>query len=285
MALFTGNSRPAQTQDGTGTLFKIFKKKKRRPEPIKSPIDLIRDAMPDLDETVVQRIADVQPYTMTSTERISALIDAVDYVCDKRIPGDIVECGVWRGGSMMAVASTLKFRNSIDRDLWLFDTFEGMSAPESRDIDHSGHAAKELLNSQSREDPSSIWCQCNLEEVQKNLLKVGYPKSQLRFVKGPVENTIPGSMPDKISLLRLDTDWYQSTKHELVHLFPKLSDGGVLIIDDYGHWQGCREAVDEYFQEHDIPILLNRIDYTGRIGIKVPSVNSSQQSTISRKVA
>ncbi len=89
------------------------------------------------------------------------------------------------------------------------------------------------------------------------------------MIKGKVEETIPHDIPEKISILRLDTDWYESTYHELVHLYPRLVKGGVLIIDDYGHWQGARKAVDQYFQENNIPVLLNWIDYTGRVAVKI----------------
>ena len=266
-------------------MFTFFKKKKRKLEHTKSPEDKIREALPDLEVTVVDRIASVLPFTMTSVERISALIDAVNYVVDQGINGDIVECGVWRGGSMMAVAQTLASRQCASRALWLYDTFEGMSPPEERDVDHVGHSAAKLLADQSPEDPTSVWCQCSLEEVKKNLAKVDYPQEQIHFLKGPVEKTIPDLVPEKIALLRLDTDWYQSTKHELIHLFPRLADGGVLIIDDYGHWQGCRQAVDEYFRNINVPILLNRIDYTGRMGVKLPMLRSTQQAQHQRNVA
>ena len=103
----------------------------------------------------------------------------------------------------------------------------------------------------------------------KNLYATGYPKNNFVFIQGPVETTIPApSTPKKIALLRLDTDWYQSTYHELTYLYPRLVKGGVIIIDDYGHWPGARKACDKYFKVNNINILLNRIDYTGRIGIK-----------------
>src|SRR5690606_23062787 len=95
-----------------------------------------------------------------------------------------------------------------------------------------------------------------------------YPAGNIRYVAGKVEDTIPAVIPDKIAILRLDTDWYSSTKHELVHLFPKLSNGGILIIDDYGHWEGARKAVDEYFEETGTRIYLSRIDETGRVAVK-----------------
>ncbi|MCB7129717.1 MAG: hypothetical protein J3T61_09300, partial [Candidatus Brocadiales bacterium] len=110
-----------------------------------------------------------------------------------------------------------------------------------------------------------------LEEVKRNVFSTGY--ENFVFVSGRVEDTIPGRVPDRIALLRLDTDWYESTRHELIHLYPRVTEGGVLIVDDYGHWRGCKQAVDEYFQENDIRTFLHRIDYTGRIAIKAPSAS------------
>jgi hypothetical protein len=104
--------------------------------------------------------------------------------------------------------------------------------------------------------------------VKETLRATGYPAERLHFVVGPVEETIPREVPPGIALLRLDTDWYESTKHELEHLYPLLADGGALIIDDYGHWEGCKRAVDEYFAASPPPVLLSRIDYTGRVAIK-----------------
>ena len=102
------------------------------------------------------------------------------------------------------------------------------------------------------------------------MLETGYPMAQIQFVSGMVEQTLLKQKPEKVALLRLDTDWYESTKCELEQLFPRLVPGAVLIIDDYGHWDGCRRAVDEYFEQHQVRMLLNRIDYTARIGIYWP---------------
>ena len=115
---------------------------------------------------------------------------------------------------------------------------------------------------------TSTWCYSPIEDVKKNVLSTGYPERNVHFIKGKVEDSIPGHIPEKIALLRLDTDWYESTKHEMTHLFPRLVQGGVLIIDDYGHWEGARRAVDEYCADNGIHILLNRVDYTARIGVK-----------------
>jgi hypothetical protein len=206
---------------------------------------------------------------MTSPERVFAVLDAVRYVLKNRLEGSIVECGVWRGGTMMAVAHLLRMHNSFDRDLYLFDTFEGMPLPADVDTDFRGRKAKSEFLTKKRNSDSSDWCYAPLSEVQANLESVGYSKSKVHYVTGKVEDTVPDQAPETISILRLDTDWYESTKHELVHFYPRLVRGGVLIIDDYGHWHGARKAVDEYFALNEVPILLNRIDYSGRIAIKL----------------
>jgi hypothetical protein len=169
---------------------------------------------------------------------------------------------------MMAVAHTLLALNHT-RHLYLFDTFEGMTNPSEADVAITGSTATELLQQSRKEDSNSVWCYASLTEVETAFAAIEYDPSKIHFIKGRVEETIPTNAPEKIALLRLDTDWYESTRHELIHLFPRLSPGGVIIIDDYGHWQGARKAVDEYFDEHQIKILLNRIDYTGRIGVVV----------------
>jgi hypothetical protein len=224
---------------------------------------------PDIDTEAAATIARVRPYTMTSPERLFSLIQAVRHVCAAKIPGDVVECGVWRGGSMMAVARTLVECGERTRPLHLFDTFEGMSSPGEKDVDIDGQEAGALLRSQRKEDPDSVWCYAPLEEVRARLADTGYDMSHVRFIKGKVEDTIPAHAPERITILRLDTDWYESTRHELEHLYPRLSPGGVLIVDDYGHWSGCRQAVDEYFAARNLKVLLNRIDYSGRVAVKL----------------
>jgi len=219
---------------------------------------------PDFGNDEAEIISEFRPWTMTSPERMYALIQAVRYVSANAIVGAIVECGVWKGGSMAAVARTLLRSQDVKRDLYLFDTFEGMPEPGVQDVDYSGKQASEVL----REDAGSRCADAPLDQVKEVLYGTGYPRGKIHFVRGRVEETIPASAPDKISLLRLDTDWYSSTNHELAHLFPRLSHAGVVIIDDYGHWRASRQACDEYFSQNRIPILLNRIDYTGRIALK-----------------
>jgi hypothetical protein len=204
---------------------------------------------------------------MTSGYRIEALCHAIRYISKSKIPGDIVECGVWRGGSMMAAAMTLLAEQDLSRTLHLFDTFAGMSPPTEADrAAHSGRTAASLLDAATKSSP--VWAYAPLEDVRTNLASTKYPIDRTRFIVGKVEDTIPSEAPDQIAILRLDTDWYESTRHELIHLYPKLSMGGVLIIDDYGHWEGARKAVDEYIRDNNVPICLNRIDYTGHIAVK-----------------
>jgi O-methyltransferase len=221
----------------------------------------------DFEEQDIELYRRVAPFTMTTPPRIYALVRAVEYVSARAIPGAVVECGVWRGGSMMAVALTLLRLGVTDRDLYLFDTFSGMTAPTEEDVRHSGERAADLLADESPD--SDIWAIASLDDVREAVLGVGYPAERIHFVEGPVEETLPADAPDEIALLRLDTDWYASTKHELVHLYPRLASGGVLILDDYGYWQGARRAVDEYVAENNIQLLLNRIDNTGRIALKL----------------
>jgi hypothetical protein len=210
----------------------------------------------------------VKPFTMTSFERMIALARAVDYLIQNNIEGDFVECGVWKGGSAMLMAKSLLEAKTTDRLIYLYDTFEGMSEPSEKDVSFFGKKAKSLLQQQSIEVQHSVWCYSAIDEVKSNLIKVGYPEDNFIFVQGKVEDTIPKVLPQKIALLRLDTDWYESTKHELTHLYPLLVEGGILIIDDYGHWLGCKKAVDEFIQEKKLKLYLNRIDYTGRIAVK-----------------
>jgi len=222
------------------------------------------------DELTFNIFNSVKDYTMTGIERVNAVIEAVKYVEKNQISGVIIECGVWKGGSTMAMALTLKMLDSETRELYLYDTFSGMNAPTDDDIQYDGTLAKKKFSETKLSKNTSTWCAWSLDKVRENVFSTGYPQEKFHFIKGEVENTIPENIPQEIALLRLDTDWYESTKHELIHLFPLLSPNGVIIIDDYGHWGGAKKAVDEYISENNLTLLLNRIDYTGRVGIKSP---------------
>jgi len=213
----------------------------------------------------------VKHRTMTGHEKGYLLHQAVRYVVRHGIPGAVVECGVWRGGSMLNVAHTLSRHHATDRDLFLFDTFTGMSEPTDRDM-HIGKQtpATHLLARASRD--SRVWAIASLEDVEEGFGSVDYPSERIHFVKGMVEDTLPSQAPEQISLLRLDTDWYESTKHELAHLYSRLSPGGILILDDYGTWKGSKDAVDEFLVETGEPLLLVRAGW-GRAAVK-PGLSS-----------
>jgi O-methyltransferase len=170
----------------------------------------------------------------------------------------------------MAVALTL-LNLGAERRLHLFDTFEGMTAPTQVDRNVFGQRARQLLE-EAEKSHSHICAYSPLEEVEANLRSTGYDESLITYVKGPVEETIPANAPATIAILRLDTDWYESTRHELQYLFPRLNRGGVLIIDDYGQWEGARKAVDEFIAATNLPLLLNRIDNSGRICVRPPAL-------------
>lgn len=215
---------------------------------------------PDVTAVEWRTYRQVEPYTMLSLERLLAVIRATEYLVANQILGDVVECGVWRGGKCMAIARTLLDHQDTSRTMYCYDTYEGMTTPSARDTD-----AWEKASGASGQWG---WTPASVHEVTENLRGVGYPMDNVLLVKGPVETTIPDIIPERISLLCLDTDWYESTKHELEHLYPRLVSGGVLMIDDYGHHTGAKQAVDEYFSGINARVFLNRIDYTGRLIVK-----------------
>lgn len=223
----------------------------------------------DFDEGVRSIITTVRPRTMTSNEKLWSLVSTVRYVVRHEIPGAIVECGVWRGGSMQAAALTLLEQGVSDRDLYLYDTYEGMTPAGDEDRRRDGRSAAELLAAYDKTNP--IWAAATYEDVEQGMRDTGYPMDRVTMVKGPVEETVPGpdpsALPDQISVLRLDTDWYASTRHELEHLYPRLVSGGVLLLDDYGYWDGARKAVDEWLEQTGERLLLLRMS-EGRIAVK-----------------
>jgi hypothetical protein len=246
------------------TGYKLVKPEKIAPPP-RPPKPPKRGLPRHYDEEARQTIRTVRPRTMTAHEKLFALIVATRYVVERQIQGAIVECGVWRGGSMQAVAHTLLALGATDRDLHLFDTFEGMPEPTAEDRRYDGKTASELL--ESREKTSNIWAVASLEDVRSGMTEVGYPMERVHFHQGLVEETVPGGAPTEIAILRLDTDWYDSTKHELEHLYDRVPSGGVVIIDDYGFWQGARQAVDEFLERRGERLLLMPMA-SGRIAVK-----------------
>jgi O-methyltransferase len=226
------------------------------------PVDISNDV------TFMGLFSQCRAYTMTSVERMYSLYLSLNYVIDNNVGGDFVECGVWKGGSSMLISLFLKQKGITDRKIYLYDTFEGMSEPSEMDKTSNGELASVLLKDQEKENEESIWCYSSIEEVKNNLHLTGYPLENIIFVKGKVEDTLAGNLPGKLAILRLDTDWYESTKIELELLYPLLNLNGIMIIDDFGFWEGAKRAVIEYFDKIGKTPLLHRIDFTGRLIIK-----------------
>jgi O-methyltransferase len=258
----------ARIQDLTDIAAEYQLKLERKPDyQVIMAQDQLRAGMANLEPEFLEVYVKCREYTMTSWERLYALYKAIHYLVDNRIPGDIVECGVWRGGSMRLAAMTLLSLGTKDRTLYLYDTFEGMIAPDGElDLDLHGNRAIDDWAQITRRGVK--WSYAPIEEVRQNIETTGYPMDRVELVKGPVELTIPDVKPQRIALLRLDTDWYKSTKHEIEQLYPLLSPGGVLALDDYGHYQGARRAIDEYFAGLAKKPFLQRTDYACRFALK-----------------
>lgn len=208
-----------------------------------------------------QRIVDLTfRETMTEPLALVGLIEAIQYINKFGLEGDIVECGVWRGGSMMAAAHQSILDGNL-RKIWLYDTYEGMTPPQEN-LD-----TRLMTNKPVHVDEYEKW-NAPLELVKQNLEKTGYQTNLIEYVRGSVLDTLKVRVPSKIALLRLDTDWYDSTKIELEYLFPLLTSGGILIIDDYHYFSGSKKACDEYFQDNKIQLMLSRIGSVAAMGVK-----------------
>ena len=175
---------------------------------------------------------------------------SLDYLFKRnRIEGDVVECGVFKGANCRFICDYLKSINYENINIFLYDTFEGMPCASSNDINifTKKNYNFYLKKMQKNNEVDNFYKYENIENVKKLLFQTNYNKNKIHFIKGLVEETIPKTIPNKISLLILDTDYYDSTKHELQHLYPLVEKGGIIIIDDYGTWSGVKKAVDEYF--------------------------------------
>jgi hypothetical protein len=231
-------------------------------------IDPVEFTRADLD--VLHFVLDNR-LTMGRRERLIATINACKHAVQAGIDGDFVECGVWRGGN--SIAAKLTFENyGSDKKVWLFDTFTGMTEPS--EVDTSRFVKKSSLERfrETQKDQHNEWCFASIEDVRANFEQAGADLSRVQFVAGDVTKTLADeqNLPDRLCVLRLDTDWYDSTRAELEILYPRLSTGGSLLIDDFGHWDGARRAVEEYLGT--LPPasrpLLHFTDYSGRSGVK-----------------
>ena len=244
------------------SLFKKINYNLHKIEPIN-----IEQEFPDSNNFEKELFEIISGYTMTSHERIFALMKSIDFVKHNNVDGDFVECGVWRGGNLILFQKFIEKYN-LSKKIYAYDTFEGMSEPDKIDETFKGESSKDLLNKLYKKKvdrkKSILIADCSIEQVQENFKKFSN-KNNLTCIKGPVEKTLDlkENLPNKISILRLDTDWYSSTKKELEVLFPLLEKNGILIIDDYGFWKGARKAVDEYFENKNVTMF--KIDFTGRM--------------------
>lgn len=237
--------------------------------PVKEYKDILPNALPE-DRAFVAIVDKIAPYTMTvadGLEPVYALFQAVKYIVQNKITGDMVECGVWRGGSMMLVAMALQFFGDTSRELYLYDTYRGMTEPDPIDVDFDNRAMKPLWDNAVGQG-MVMGFGGTVDDVRLHLSLTGYPERLMHFIEGDVMETIPATRPARIALLRLDTDWYKSTLHELRHLYDLLVPHGVLIIDDYGWCRGARQATDEFFSDRPFKPMMHRIDQGPRMIIK-----------------
>lgn len=224
----------------------------------------------DLEPAFFDDMEKIRRYTMTSVERLYSLWDAVRYVARADLDGAFVEAGVWRGGSVMLMALALLRQEKTDRALWLFDTFAGLPRPDPElDVDVLGNRAIDGWLPRSFGEDQAHWAYADEADVRANMAQTGYPEEKIHFVVGKVEDTIPRHIPEKIALLRIDTDWHASYDHILHHLFDRVVPGGVIIFDDYGQFLGARKAVDSFIAERNILSPMVRVDYSCRMIVKL----------------
>lgn len=219
----------------------------------------------DADRLIIQKASE---YSMTSFSALWAALQATKYIAARGVPGAIAECGVWRGGSSMVMLSTLLTLGEF-RDIWLYDTYSGMTPPGEADrVSASGMQASKILETTPKANGYNVWAIASLEDVKHNMSLTGYPQEKIHFIVGDVLETLNENRPQPIAILRLDTDWYHSTRAELDALYDNVSIGGVVIIDDYGFWEGARRAVDEFLAERKEHVLMVAVDQTVRMWIK-----------------
>ena len=201
----------------------------------------------------------VRPYTMSGHVRLRALYRAVRHVIASGVPGALVECGTARGGSAALMGLTAQYLEA-DRTVWVFDTFEGIPPPTTADPDWQ--IAQQYTGS----------FRASVSEVKALLNQLGIIQ-RYKMIKGLLQETLPTCGVEAIALLHLDCDWYESVRCCLEHLYDRVSPGGIIQIDDYGHWQGAKKAVDEFLRDRQLDVRLRWLDYTGRQLIKPGEVS------------
>lgn len=226
---------------------------------------------PELSVEEIDAIRDIKKnnLTMGSIEKLIDTALACKYILNKNIDGDFVECGVWRGGHSILAKKILELNNS-NKKVWMFDTFSGMTEPTEVDKKFSSKDKAIKKYTETLNNDFSRWCYSSIEEVKDNCKKASLNLTGINFIKGDILDKLENTkLPNKISFLRLDTDWYESTKKELEYLYPLLVKHGVITIDDYGSWEGSKKAVDEYFLKNNIHLFLQAVTHSQRTAIKV----------------
>jgi len=213
-------------------------------------LELVKLADPELRRTGRDWPADAE--SMIGQKRMENLQTCVTDVLRRGVPGDLIETGVWRGGSVIFMRAVLAAYGDPDRRVWVADSFAGLPPPDPRYAADAGdvfHGYDVLAVS--------------LDEVKANFARYGLLDDRVRFLPGWFKDTLPVAPLERLAVARLDGDMYESTMDALRPLYPKLSVGGYLIVDDYGTVPGCRQAVDEYRAEHGITEPIVDIDGWG----------------------
>ena len=246
----------------------IFKKFGLKVSPIEN--NSLKFLYPEATDYEINLVETASEFSMTSYDRIFALLRAIQHIDNNNLEGDFVECGVWKGGNLILYQKMIEKLNIKGKKIYGFDTFEGMSNPTDADFPadnlFGGFKAEHYMKTQKKDlNINNIHAYAPIEMVKNNFNNNTENRNNLILIKGKVEDTlkIQSNLPDKISILRLDTDWYESTKTELEILYPRLVKNGVLIIDDYGEWSGSRKATNEYFKDKKIAMF--KIDIAARL--------------------
>ena len=193
-------------------------------------------------------------YSMISQDRFTTNLNSIDHIEKNNIQGDVVEIGVWKGGSILSMIMKYETYKKADRTFYLYDTFTGMTPPSTLDCDLENSLALKILHY------DYIKCVAPYDLVKKVIdTHTSYPF--VEYIVGDILKNITYPK-NKIAVLRLDTDWYESTKVELETFYPLVQTNGIVIIDDYGHWKGCKQAVDEFLINYP-EIVIHKSDYTG----------------------
>jgi hypothetical protein len=200
--------------------------------------------------------------------------NSVKYILENKIEGSFVECGVDSGNFQVLWIEELKKQNQI-RNIYLYDTFTGLTEPSEFDYTRpdavyynmDSNSVKKTWESQIIDSKTNRWCYTPLDKVKLRLKLLDYPSENLHYIVGDVMETLKMYVPEKIAILRLDTDWYESSKFELEMMYDSVVSRGLVIFDDYYHWDGQRRAVDDFFEKRNEKVNIIKLD--GKTGVMI----------------